>query len=88
VLAIGVRVGLLELRLGQRLSSLRRIFIGSHSLPLSGRPIGPSIAYLETIRILIVFSVAKGFKLYQMDVWSAFLKSVLEEEVFGSNHRV
>jgi hypothetical protein len=37
---------------------------------------------LEAIRILLAFSVAKGFKLYQMDVKSAFLNCVLEEEVF------
>jgi hypothetical protein len=37
---------------------------------------------LEEIRILLAFFVAKGFKLYQMDVKSAFLNGVLEEEVF------
>jgi hypothetical protein len=37
---------------------------------------------LEEIRILLAFFVAKGFKLYHMDVKSAFLNSVLEEEVF------
>jgi hypothetical protein len=40
------------------------------------------IARLEVIRILLAFSVAKGFKLYQMDMKSAFLISVLEEEVY------
>jgi hypothetical protein len=40
------------------------------------------IARLEAIRILVAFSVAKGLKLYQMDVKSAFLNCVLEEEVF------
>jgi hypothetical protein len=40
------------------------------------------VARLEAIRILLAFSVAKGFKLYQMDVKSAFLNGVLEEEVF------
>jgi hypothetical protein len=40
------------------------------------------VAHLEAIRILLAFSVAKGFKLYQMDVKSAFLNGVLEEEVF------
>jgi hypothetical protein len=40
------------------------------------------VARLEAFRILLAFSVAKGFKLYQMDVKSAFLNGVLEEEVF------
>jgi hypothetical protein len=40
------------------------------------------VARLEAIRILLAFSVAKGFKLHQMDVKSAFLNSVLEEEVY------
>jgi hypothetical protein len=40
------------------------------------------IACLEAIRILLAFSVAKGFKLHQMDVNSAFLNGVLEEEVY------
>jgi hypothetical protein len=40
------------------------------------------VARLEAIRILLVFSVAKGFKLHHMDVKSAFLNGVLEEEVY------
>jgi hypothetical protein len=40
------------------------------------------VARLEAIRILLAFSVAKGFKLYQMDVKSVFLNGVFEEEVF------
>jgi hypothetical protein len=40
------------------------------------------VACLEAIRILLAFSVAKGFKLYQMDVKSAFLNGFLEEEVY------
>jgi hypothetical protein len=39
-------------------------------------------ARLEAIRILLSFSMAKGFKLYQMDVKSAFLNGFLEEEVY------
>jgi hypothetical protein len=37
---------------------------------------------LETIRILLAFIVAKRFKLQQMDVKSAFLNGVLEQEVY------
>jgi hypothetical protein len=37
---------------------------------------------LEAIRVLLDFSVAKGFMFYQMDVKSAFLNGFLEEEVF------
>jgi hypothetical protein len=37
---------------------------------------------LEAIRILLAFSVAKGFRFYQMDVKSNFLKGFLEEEVY------
>jgi hypothetical protein len=40
------------------------------------------VARLEAIRILLAFSMAKGFKLYQMDVKSSFLNGFLEEEVF------
>jgi hypothetical protein len=37
---------------------------------------------LEAIRILLAFSVAKGFRLYQMDAKSAFLNGFLKEEVY------
>jgi hypothetical protein len=40
------------------------------------------VARLEAIRILLAFLVAKGFKLHQMDVKSAFLNGVLEKEVY------
>ena len=40
------------------------------------------VARLETIQILLAFSIAKGFKLFQMDVKSAFLNGVIEEEVY------
>jgi hypothetical protein len=40
------------------------------------------VAWWEAIRILLAFFVAKGFKLYQMDVKSAFLNAFLEEEVY------
>jgi hypothetical protein len=40
------------------------------------------VACLEAIRILLAFAASKGFKLYQMDVKSAFLNDVIHEEVF------
>jgi hypothetical protein len=40
------------------------------------------VAHLEAIRILLAFFVAKGFRLYQIDVKSAFLNGFLEEEVY------
>jgi hypothetical protein len=40
------------------------------------------VARLEAIRILLAFVMAKGFKLFQMDVKSAFLNGVIEEEVY------
>jgi hypothetical protein len=35
------------------------------------------VAHLEVIRILLAFAASKGFKLYQMDVKSAFLNGVI-----------
>jgi hypothetical protein len=35
------------------------------------------VAHLEAIRILLAFAASKGFKLYQMDVKSAFLNGVI-----------
>jgi hypothetical protein len=40
------------------------------------------VASLEAIQILLAFAVAKGFKLYQMDVKSFFLNGVIKEEVY------
>jgi hypothetical protein len=40
------------------------------------------VARLEAIRILLAFVAYKGFKLYQMDVKSAFLNGVIQEEVY------
>jgi hypothetical protein len=40
------------------------------------------VARLEVIRILLAFSVAKGFKLHQMDMMSSSLNDVFEEEVY------
>jgi hypothetical protein len=40
------------------------------------------VAHLEAISILLAFAVFKGFKLYQIDVKSAFLNGVIQEEVY------
>jgi hypothetical protein len=40
------------------------------------------VTRLEVNRILLTFAASKGFKLYQMDVKSAFLNGVIQEEVF------
>jgi len=40
------------------------------------------VARLESIRILLSISCHLGFKLYQMDVKSAFMNGVLQEEVY------
>jgi hypothetical protein len=40
------------------------------------------VARLEATMILLAFATIKGFKLYQMDVKSAFLNGVIQKEVF------
>ena len=40
------------------------------------------VARLESIRILLSIACIMNFKLYQMDVKSAFLNGFLNEEVF------
>jgi hypothetical protein len=40
------------------------------------------VARLEVIRILLAFAASKEFKLYQIDVKSAFLNGVIQKEVF------
>jgi hypothetical protein len=40
------------------------------------------VAHLEAIWILLAFAASKGFKLYQMDMKSAFLNDVIQEEVY------
>jgi hypothetical protein len=40
------------------------------------------VGRLEAIRILLAFAASKGFKLYQMNVKSDFLKGVIQEEVY------
>jgi hypothetical protein len=46
-----------------------------------GRLFAP-VARLEAIKILLAFTASKGFKLYQMNVKSAFLNGVIQEEVY------
>jgi len=43
-----------------------------------------SVARLEAVRLLLAFSCIKGFKLFQMDVKSAFLNGYINEKVFVS----
>jgi hypothetical protein len=40
------------------------------------------VARLRAIRILLAFTSSKGFKLYQMDVKSAFVNGVIQEDVY------
>ena len=37
---------------------------------------------MEGVRTLLAYSAYKSFKVYQMDVKSAFLNSILEEKVY------
>ena len=43
------------------------------------------VARLEAIRIFLAFAASKGFKVFQMDVKSAFLNGFIEEEVYVNN---
>lgn len=40
------------------------------------------VARLEGVRTLLAYASYKGFKVYQMDVKSAFLNGILDEEVY------
>ena len=42
----------------------------------------PPVARLESIRMLLAIASHLNFKLYQMDVKSAFLNGMLQEEVY------
>jgi len=40
------------------------------------------VARLEVVRLLLTFACMSGFKLFQMDVKSAFLNGIINEEVY------
>ena len=40
------------------------------------------VARMEGVRTLLAYATYKGFKVYQLDVKSAFLNGILEEEVY------
>ena len=40
------------------------------------------VARLETIKLLLAIAAQKGWKIFQLDVKSAFLNGVLEEEIY------
>jgi len=42
------------------------------------------VARLEAIRLLLAFACMSGFKLFQMDVKSAFLNGIVNEEIYVS----
>jgi hypothetical protein len=44
------------------------------------------VAHLKPIRIILTFAASKRFKLYQMDVKSVFLNSIIQEEVYVRQH--
>ncbi|GJW83645.1 retrovirus-related pol polyprotein from transposon TNT 1-94 [Tanacetum coccineum] len=46
------------------------------------------VARLESIRILLAYACALDFKLYQMDVKSAFLNGVINEEVYVAHSEI
>ena len=39
------------------------------------------VARLETVRLLLAFACMSGFKLFQMDVKSAFLNGIVNKEI-------
>jgi hypothetical protein len=40
------------------------------------------IGCIDVIRIILVFVMSKGFKLYQMNAKSVFLNGVISEEIY------
>jgi hypothetical protein len=60
---------------GTRLALLLKLLVMWKGLDF--REIFTPVAHLGVIRILLAFAASKGFKLYQMDVESAFLNGVI-----------
>jgi hypothetical protein len=54
--------------IAQGFSQVEGLYFGETFVP---------VAHLEAIRILLAFAASKGFKLYWMDVKSAFLNGVI-----------
>ncbi len=46
------------------------------------------IARILAIRLLLAVAASKGFKLYQMDVKSAFLNGLYKRKFMSNNHQV
>ena len=64
------------------LHSFRTTF--SHMIQEDLHEMPSTVARLEAVRLLLAFSSIQGFKLFQMDVKSAFLNGYINEEVFVS----
>jgi hypothetical protein len=75
-------MGVEEQRGRERWSGAKEVKACSQNERIDYKETFALIACLEAIRILLAFFVAKGFMLHQMDVKSAFLNGVLEEEVY------
>jgi hypothetical protein len=58
---------------GQEFSQVEGLHFGKTFTP---------VAHLKAIRILLAFTTSNVFKLYQMDVKSSFLNSVIQEEIY------
>ena len=46
------------------------------------------VARLDTIRMLLSLAVQRNWKIYQLDVKSAFLNGYLEKEILSNNQKV
>jgi len=54
----------------------------SHKHEIDYNKVFALVSRLETIRLIIVTTIQHKWKIYQIDVKSAFLNGVLEEEVY------